>query len=71
MNELAFVSVLESVTHVRLKCAEEVTQKRMLDPERQHFPLNHGALDIIVLQHGVLAQSLYRVVVLTVPQFHQ
>ena len=55
-------------THVSLESAEQVTEEGMLDPEGERLPLDHGALDVIVLQHGVLPQGLYRVVVLGVAQ---
>ena len=43
----------------------------MLDSEGEGLPLDHGALDVIVLQHGVLPQGLHRVVVLSVAQFSE
>ena len=53
---------LLSVTHSGLKSTEEVTQERVLAAERQDLPLDHGALDVVVLQHDVLLQRLDGVV---------
>ena len=58
-------------THVSLESAEQVTEEGMLDPEGEGLPLDHGALDVIVLQHGVLPQGLHRVVVLGVAQLSE
>ena len=34
----------------------------MLAPQRQHLPLYHGALNVVILQHDVLLQALDGVV---------
>lgn len=58
-------------TYLCLKCAEEVTQIRMLRAQRQHLTLDQCALHVIILQHDVLLQTFDRVVVLCVSQFRQ
>ena len=35
-----------------------MTQERVLAAERQDLPLDHGALDVVVLKHDVLLQRL-------------
>ena len=39
-----------------------MAEERVLAAERQHLPLDHGALDVVVLQHDVLLQRLDGVV---------
>ena len=58
-------------THVRLEAAEQVTEERVLDAEGQGLPLNHRALDVVVLQHRVLPQGLDCEVVLGGAQFSE
>ena len=58
-------------THVSLESAEQVAEEGMLNPQGERLPLDHGALDVIVLQHGVLPQGLDRVVVLCVTQLSE
>ena len=36
-------------THVRLEAAEQVTEERVLDAEGQRLPLDHRALDVVVV----------------------
>lgn len=57
--------------HLRLERAEEMAQVRMVGAQRQHLPLDQRALDVIVLQHHVLFQTLDRIVVLGVPELCQ
>ena len=54
--------VIACPTHRGLESAEEVAEERMLAAERQDLPLDHGALDVVVLQHDVLLQRLDGVV---------
>ena len=49
-------------THRGLESAEEVAEERVLAAERQDLPLDHGALDVVVLQHDVLLERLDGVV---------
>ena len=43
----------------------------MLAAERQDLPLDHGALDVVILEDRVLPQRLHRVEVLSVTQLGQ
>ena len=44
--------------YVCLEGAEEVAEEGVLASEREHLPLDHGALDVVVLQDHVLLQAL-------------
>jgi predicted nucleic acid-binding protein len=43
------------IAYVSLVGAEEVAEKGMLHAQRQHFPLNHRALNVVVFQHHVFS----------------
>ncbi len=51
-----------ATTYRRLEGAEQVTDEGMFAPQRQHFSLNHGALDVVIFQHHVLLEALDRIV---------
>ena len=48
----------DDATDVCLEGAEEVAEEGVLHPQGQDLPLNHGALDVVILQHRVLLQRL-------------
>ena len=52
------IHVKDDTTNVCLKGAEEVAEEGVLHPQGQDLPLNHGTLDVIILQHSVLLQRL-------------
>ena len=50
--------IAASSTHVGLEGAEEVTKEGVLHAQRQNLPLNHRALDVIVLQNRIFLKRL-------------
>ena len=48
----------KTVAYVCLEGAEEVTEEGVLHPQGENFPLDHRALDVIVLQHCIFLQRL-------------
>ena len=41
--------------YISLVGAEEVAEEGVLHPQRQHLPLNHCALNVVILQHHVFS----------------
>ena len=51
--------IAASSTHVGLEGAEEVAEEGVLHAQRQNLPLNHRALDVIVLQNRIFLKRLF------------
>ena len=51
--------IAASSTHVGLEGAEEVAKEGVFYSQRQNLPLNHRALDIIVLQNRIFLKRLF------------
>jgi hypothetical protein len=43
--------------YISLESAEQVAEVGMLGAEGEDFALDHGALDVVVLQHHVLLEA--------------
>ena len=50
--------IAASSTHVGLEGAEEVAEEGVFHAQRQNLPLNHRALDVIVLQNRIFLKRL-------------
>ena len=53
-------------TYIGLQRAEQVTQKRMLDTERENFSLDHRALNVIILKNWIFSESFHRIEILSI-----
>ena len=58
-------------TYISLKGAEEVAEEWVGAAEREDLPLDHRALDVVVLEHDVLPEGLDGVVGLGGPVLGQ
>ena len=63
--------MLVSGTHGRLESAVKVSEERVADSELHHAPLDHVAVNVVVLQHDVLLERLNGVVLLRAFQLGQ
>ena len=58
--------VIRQETYIGLQRAEQVTEKRMLDTERENFSLDHRALNVIILKNWIFAESFHRIEILSI-----
>ena len=54
LSLISLVNYLTVNSYVSLVGAEEVAEEGVLHPECQHLPLNHCALNVVILQHNIL-----------------